>query len=312
MFTFTIEKQQPVFTETLTPPACHSASIAELPDGGLACVWYSGSFEGSRDTVLYWSKSGSEGGWEKPRVIVELPGLSTGNPVLWHDGEKLNLYFVILYGDWWSEAKVSCTSSKDNGATWSQIKLLWDEAGTMLRTPPLRLTTGEILLPIYDERAWCSLILRSEDNGQTWRKYGDATARGITIQPTLVELEDGRVLAYSRSSKGFIYVSWSYNKGLSWTASQPLPLVNNNTGIDLIRCNEGLLLVHNDTATGRHRLVVSHSADEGKHWELAAVLEDSEGEFSYPTMIQAHSGKIHIVYTNQRHTINHIEAVLGR
>lgn len=307
-----LERQQPIFTDTLTPPASHSASITEFPDGTLACVWYSGSYEGATDTVLYWSKRKPGEDWGKPEILVEVPGLSTGNPVLWYDGEKLNLYFVILYGDWWTEAKLIHTSSTDGGQTWSQQKLLWDELGMMLRTPPLRLTTGEILLPIYDERRWVSMILRSEDGGQTWKKFGDATARGITIQPTLVELEDGRILSYSRSSRGRIYVSWSYNKGLSWTASQPLSLVNNNTGIDMIRTSEGLLLVHNDTETGRHRIVVSHSADEGKNWSLIATLEDSEGEFSYPTMIQSQSGKVHIVYTSQRQTIIHTEIILSR
>lgn len=296
---------EPIFTETLHPPACHSASIAALQGGTLACVWYAGSYEGSRDTVLYLSLRQGEGAWSRPRIVVEMPGLATGNPVLWYDRGMLHLYFVILFGDWWTEAKIAHIRSSDGGRTWSDVKLLWDEPGTMLRTPPIRLASGEILLPIYDEANWCSLLLRSEDDGITWRKLGDATARGITIQPTLAELADGRVLSYSRSRRGRIYMSLSYNKGLSWTASQPLPLVNNNSGIDMVLTDKGLFLVHNDTETGRHRLVVSHSPDEGESWDTFMALEDSEGEFSYPTMIADGQETLHIVYTWQRATIKY-------
>ena len=47
------------------------------------------------------------------------------------------------------------------------------------------------------------------------------------------------------------------------------------------------------------------SAD-GKDWKAALVLEDEPGEFSYPAVIQAADGLVHITYTWNRRRIRHV------
>ena len=57
---------------------------------------------------------------------------------------------------------------------------------------------------------------------------------------------------------------------------------------------------------GRSPLVVALS-DDGRTWEHQLTLEDGAGEFSYPTVIEADNGTIHIAYTWQRRAIRHVE-----
>jgi predicted neuraminidase len=48
------------------------------------------------------------------------------------------------------------------------------------------------------------------------------------------------------------------------------------------------------------------SAD-GRSWRQAAVLEnDGLGEYSYPAMVQARDGRVHVAYTWRRERIRHV------
>jgi predicted neuraminidase len=311
MVKFQFQDSLRIYGKTLNPPASHSATLAELNDETLYCVWYSGSYEGAKDTVLYASSLTLEDEWSTPQVIVEIPGLPTGNPVLWYEPKEqvLNLYFVILYGDWWTESKLAHVKSLDNGKTWSQAKILHDKKGLMPRTPLLTLESGTVLFPIYDEKNWAPLILRSEDGGQTWDLVGDTTASGKAIQPTLAALPDGRVLMLSRTNKGCVFRSVSINDGQSWTASQPLDEPNPNSSIDIVPANfEGkdcLIMISNPTAKGRGLLTLSVSWDNGVTWNGHTPVFEGDGEYSYPTMIPAKEGGAHLVFTEDRMTIRY-------
>ena len=83
-------------------------------------------------------------------------------------------------------------------------------------------------------------------------------------------------------------------------------LPNPSAGIDALRLADGrFLLVYNPTTSGRDRLEIAVSAD-GKAWGRAVVLEDSPGEHSYPAMIQARDGRVHVTYTWKRERIRHV------
>ena len=58
--------------------------------------------------------------------------------------------------------------------------------------------------------------------------------------------------------------------------------------------NGNIALVYNDTQRGRTPLTVALSTDEGETWEYKQHLETEAGEYSYPAIIQAHDGVIHI------------------
>jgi len=56
----------------------------------------------------------------------------------------------------------------------------------------------------------------------------------------------------------------------------------------------------------RTPLFLAVSSDDGENWRNTHILEDSEGEYSYPAIIQASNGALHIIYTHNRTRMKHV------
>jgi predicted neuraminidase len=83
-------------------------------------------------------------------------------------------------------------------------------------------------------------------------------------------------------------------------------LPNPNSGIDGVTLSDGRhLLVYNHTKGGRTPLNIAVSKD-GKNWRPAVTLETEPGEYSYPAVIQAADGKVHVTYTWKRRRVRHV------
>ena len=65
------------------------------------------------------------------------------------------------------------------------------------------------------------------------------------------------------------------------------------------------VLVHNPSRETRTPLSLAVSLD-GQTWRDSLVLEDAPGEYSYPAVIQADDGSLHITYTWNRQRIRHV------
>lgn len=293
--------------DDLEPQSVHCATLTELSDGTLLAACYAFSYETAPDSRIVVSRFGGQG-WSASATLIDFPGVAVGNPVLYTDTRgAVHLFFAVLHGDAWTDARLAHMTSSDGARTWTTPRIIHEQQGLMTKTRPLEVAR-RLLLPVYDERHWCSLVLITEPPFEHWALYGDTTARGKTIQPAIVPLSDGTLLMFSRSTRGAIYASRSFNDGFSWTASQPLELSNPNSGIDLLRLRSGLLvLVYNPTSVGRERLALSWSRDEGDTWSEPFLLEDSVGEFSYPYAIQADDGTVHLLYTAQRTAVVHVQ-----
>jgi predicted neuraminidase len=89
-------------------------------------------------------------------------------------------------------------------------------------------------------------------------------------------------------------------------------LANPSAGIDALRLADGrFLLVYNPTARDRRKLEIAVSED-GQAWRAGLVLEDAEGEYSYPALIQTRDGRVHATYTWRRERIKHVVVEPGR
>ena len=101
--------------------------------------------------------------------------------------------------------------------------------------------------------------------------------------------------------------SWSEDKGMTWGQVTAINLPNPSAGTDAVTLQDGRhLLVFNPTVQGRNILAVAISIG-GASWKTVLTLEKEEaGEFSYPAVIQASDGKVHITYTWMRQSIKHI------
>lgn len=186
------------------------------------------------------------------------------------------------------------------------------ETGWMSRIKPLITPSGRILLPLYSDGFNLSLIAVSDDQGDHWKASMPIVGRG-NIQPAIVRKKDGTLIAYMRDNgdaPGRIMKSESTDDGMSWSTAQKTSLPNSGSSVDAITLKDGnMVIVYNDLEEGRHRLAVSLSDDEGKTWKWTRYLENnSEGSFSYPTMIETNDGLIHVSYSRsvkKEKTIRH-------
>jgi predicted neuraminidase len=46
-------------------------------------------------------------------------------------------------------------------------------------------------------------------------------------------------------------------------------------------------------------------SEDGENWKPVMTLERQQGEYSYPAIIQATDGKVHITYTYQRKSVKY-------
>jgi len=291
-----------VMKTQIHPPMHHCISVVKDKEDLLA-VWYSASYETSSDSIIYFARK-HENIWQEPKVLIKMPGFGLGNPVIWKMDDKLWLFFVLLTSNTWESAVIFKKSSYD-GESWSEPEVVLERRGMMTKGRPLILKNGNYLLPIYDERAWSSMVLLS-NNGTDWKLYGETTVRGL-IQPVVAEIENDILMMLSRSKMGRIYVSYSFNQGLTWTASIPTSIPNPNSGIDIIKYDDKLILAHNHTETGRNRMDLLFSEDNGKTWSDPYIVKSQErGEYSYPWLL-SDDGRFHLFFTDNR--INFIHSI---
>ena len=322
----------PIFTEELINPdspmrMSHVASICELPDGRLAAAWYAGSREGARDVAIYLAaQERGQAIWTTPRAILtpEQAGRDlhravrkVGNPLIFSDAAgKLRLLYVTISVGGWSGSSLNLTTSTDEGESWSPSRRLtlspFFNVSELVRNRPAPLADGSWLVPIYHE---CLgkfpelLCLRDRPEGLSATKRRITGGRSV-LQPALAALSTNSGLAFLRdcSPRKRISVARTDDAGQTWSSPQPLDLPNPDSGLTALRLTDGrVMLAFNDSAAGRGNLSLAVSDDEGRTWRrLATLAEEAGAEFSYPFLLQARDGKIHLVYTWKRKAIKHV------
>lgn len=304
-----VVRSELIFEDAPTPK-CHASSIVSTKSG-LVAAWFGGKDEGARDVGIWVSRHAGEA-WSAPTRVAR--GMDGGepspcwNPVLFQpkSGPLLLFYKVGPGPDrWWG----MLTTSEDGGANWAEARRLPDGILGPIKNKPIVTADGALLCPSSTEdEGWRVHFERTADLGRTWQKTG-AVNDGRTfgaIQPTILSLANERLLALCRSRQGKITETSSEDGGKTWGPMTATSLPNPNSGIDAVTLADGRhLLVYNHTAEGRSPLNVAVSED-GKAWRAALVLEDEPGEYSYPAVIQAEDGRVHVTYTWRRERIKHV------
>lgn len=251
--------------------------------------------------------------WSKPAVVAD--GVRSGtkrypcwNPVLFQprDGPLMLFYKVGVKPRSWSGMRML---SGDGGRQWGRPEPLPEGFCGPAKNKPLQLDNGNVLCPSSTEGGgWRVHFELTGDLGRTWERTGPVGDRNGfgAIQPTLLRHPDGSLQALCRTKKRVIASSWSRDGGRTWSELSPTSLPNPNAGIDAVTLRDGRqLLVYNHARRGRSPLNVAVSED-GLGWETVLVLERGSGEFSYPSVIQASDGRVHITYTYLRRSIKHV------
>jgi predicted neuraminidase len=145
------------------------------------------------------------------------------------------------------------------------------------------------------------------------------------IQPSVVSLAPGRLLAFFRSrASDFIFSSTS-SDGCVWSPAIATVLPNNNASVQAFRLHDGhVVMAFNNSSKGsangglRKPLSVALSLDEGKTWPYVRDVEEGRSgyglaeqspkepgreEYSYPSIMQTRDGEILVAFTFRRQTI---------
>ena len=296
-------------------PECHASTIVETGDGFLAS-WFGGTYERNPDVCIYTSLL-KDGNWGTPTlaadgIINDTLRYPCWNPVLYkRDNGDIILYYKVGPSprEWWGLYKIS----GDNGKSWSEAVEIPGNLLGPIKNKPQRLKDGSILNPtsFETEGKWNIYVEKSDQSLDNWEKIEIDNNGFNAIQPTILFHKNGAIQMLCRSKERKIVETWSTDEGETWSPVEATTLVNNNSGIDAVTLTNGKhLLVCNPVEKGRNKLSLFKS-DDGKNWEEAIVLEDEpEGEFSYPAIIRAKNGDVHITYTYNRKKVKHVHIIM--
>lgn len=291
---------------------CHASTIVETPSG-LVAAWFGGTGEGEPDVGIWLSRR-EISGWTVAVEVARGAGPDgeaepCWNPVLFKpSGGTLLLFYKV--GPSPARWRGMVASSADDGRTWEMPQPLPDGIIGPVKNKPLELADGTLLCgSSTEDDGWRVHFETTKDKGETWERtapINEGRAPRL-IQPALLRLGGGGVLALMRSDAGRVYESRRADGGATWSPPAPTALPNPNAGIDAVTLAAGRhVLVYNPVTEGRGTLAVALSSD-GRTWTRALTLEDEPGaEFSYPAVVEARDGAVHVTYTWKRLRIRHV------
>jgi predicted neuraminidase len=305
-------------------PECHASTIVETAPGQLVASWFGGTKERNPDVSIYVAQH--DGTRWLPAVKVAdgvqadgSPRLPTWNPVLFAPKDApLQLFYKVgpHPSKWWGMV----ITSGDGGKTWDAPRRLPDGILGPIKNKPLVLPDGTWLSPTSTEGnkdGWLVHFERSRDGGKTWDKTAPVKKGPAfdAIQPSILFHKDGQLQALCRSKQGVVVQTWSKDGGENWSALTATTLPNPNSGTDAVTLADGRhLIVYNhsghrpDEAKGNRWPLDVAISDDGLEWKRVLTLETEpcKAGYSYPAVIQAMDGRIHITYTHNRQKIKHV------
>ena len=203
--------------------------------------------------------------------------------------------------------------SRDEGGSWSEpVVCITDEVAyyVMNNDRAVQLADGRLVLPVAlhahldgDRMDWHGRVMcyLSDDQGKTWQRSRgvltgvDPTGKRLLAQePGVVELADGRLLLFCRSDAGCQLISYSDDRGDTWTQLEESAIRSpvSPASIERIPGSDDLLMVWNnhqsippDQAGLRTPLTAAISRDHGQTWASVKNLADNpHGWYCYTAL----------------------------
>lgn len=296
---------QPLWVERNGP-------FVELADGRLMTIDRQGMRTSSDDGKT----------WSEPQPICEgLAGLREGKePATFYivrtKSGVLSILFLnaTTYRFHWDytinqpkdcRLEVWSIRSLDGGKTWIDRQKVLDGYNTNF-FGFIQTTKGR-LVAVFDHLVTdpgryvaCSLV--SDDDGKTWTRsnlidlggHGDHSG---AMEPTVVELTDGRLLMLIRTHWGRFWEAISEDGGLSWRTIRPSAIAAPSAPGHLVRLRSGRLFFVYNPPPDRQELACVFSEDDGRTWTkpLPIAREKKGGQLSYPYVFERRPGELWII-----------------
>ena len=283
--------------------------------GGRMLFAYSAFYGGGGDDAAAriagrWSDDGGLTWSDPPETVVENEGQQNvmGVSLLRLSDGSIALFYAVKNG--FHDCRLHWRTSTDEATTWSDPRRVIDAPGYFVvnNDRVVQLRTGRLVVPAALHRCtsdrvteWRSFDSRgiamwflSDDRGATWRETRTwwalpvASSSGLQ-EPGVVELADGRLFSWCRTSVGCQYGLWSDDGGETWSAPVPTDLRSPCSPASIKRMPRtgDLLLVYNDHSdrsgvaaphpgsSNRTPLVTAISRDEARTWQGHRLLEAS-------------------------------------
>lgn len=197
--------------------------------------------------------------------------------------------------------------STDEAKTWSDpVTCITDRPGyyVLNNNRIIQLKNGRLLMPValhktiggkWQNRATVYTYY-SDDNGRTWTCSAAVpnNTEIITQEPGLIELKDGTIMMFIRTDSGVQQLSYSKDKGETWSHIGPSNIKSplSPASIQRIPSTGDLLLVWNNNDGSNPALKgkrtpfnLAISRDEGKTWEHTKTIEEHpDGWYCYTAM----------------------------
>ncbi len=214
---------------------------------------------------------------------------------------------------------VYAVRSEDEGKTWGEPILVQDGYCGALRTM-IQLDSGRVVLGCQDARRepgrHVSFTYVSDDQGKTWTqsnvidlgKYGGYGDHGGGIEPTLVELADGRLWMLIRTYRGCFTEAWSDDGGRTWTDVAPGKIGASGSPGQLRRLHSGRIVLFwnrfidpKKRSGRREQLSMAFSEDEARTWTEPVVVaydpmrpgdKEPQHRLSYPYVYEHVPGEL--------------------
>jgi len=306
-------------------PRNSEGAFVELKDGRILFVYskYRGGDWHDHCVADLVSLTSSDGGrsWSQERVAVKNDSMNVMSVSLLRlqDGRIAMVYLrkSKVPGSSFIDCRPFIRFSADEAESWSAPI---DMSGV----PPaylvgvndrlIQLKSGRLVMPVACHRylptgdgfgSGIVYFLLSDDAGKTWRQSSQCCYPPMWVEsglqePGVVELADGRVLAWFRTDAGCQYKSWSSDGGETWTVpipAQEFPGPCAPLSMKRDPVTGTLVAIWNDThparsvspaegTGGRTPLVMAFSRDGGIWWKEHKVLEnDPQCGYCYTAML---------------------------
>ncbi|MDB6137587.1 MAG: exo-alpha-sialidase [Verrucomicrobiaceae bacterium] len=296
-------------------PRNSEGSFATLASGRIIFCYsefYGGAADESPARIVRIHSDDEGRTWSPPVVIIENTG---GNNVmsvslLTLASGRLAMFYCVKNS--WLDCRPHMQVSSDDGATWTQPRLILDAPGyfVMNNDRVIQTSKGRLVIPLafhrsrgsdpkssksWDARA-IAMWIYSDDEGSTWQESASwwampvRSASGLQ-EPGVVELADGSLFSWCRTDQGAQYGFNSTDAGRTFTPPTPTQMISPNGPASIKRLPGGgdLLAIYNDhsgmfpfPARKRNPYVAAISSDGGKTFPVRKLIEsDPDGIFHY-------------------------------
>ena len=289
--------------ETNEPPSKFSSGqVIVLQDGRLLLI-----FPNSKK--LEATLSSDEGKtWTKPKIIADgsdRPAVvQTKSGTIWAIFYKWGSYDMTKKG---SRSNLYVISSKDGGITWSSPRMVW-RGYTGKTQGMIETRDGTLVMPfcyLEEPTLFLGACVYSNDGGKTWQytdkidigKNLDLALRqrglnGGTLEPSVVQLKDGRLFMVIRTVLGRLWSCYSKDDGVTWNKPEPMDLTCGGP-VYITRLRSGRLAMVWNEANWNNAEAKRWGFPYGYGQESVAVSGDEGETWSDPLIFAKNKRAVH-------------------